>query len=1792
MKGFLPSLRCFLTVFIASMLAGQFAASQNLEELGTANGPTDQRINFVWIAEGYDETRMSEFRANANAQWSTLLATEPYKEYRTFLNGFMIPVVWQRSVPGAVLQYPQDYDTIYNMVSKLVPEYSIIILVSASVAPDTYTHANQDFVYAPTSTGIIGVHEITHQFADVGDEYACTVGTPERPNLTVQTDRNLLKWRAWVEAATPIPTPSTPTYSGSVGLFENVLGCGVYRSRQNCVMGSDSAITSFCEVCRETIALQMYRPKARVGSMPLPNGQFALRPTKAKTLRPIQSFSPASSGISLSAGQTTTFSIQKRMPATATHPYTVRWYLDGTLIPGATSTTYVYTSDGQPHQIAVHLHDDTPFVRTDLANVLTDSVFWTVNDAGIVLTSPAANSTIRGGTSLAASVTSRAGAVSRVEFYAGNTLLATVASAPYTYLWRGVPEGAYMLRARAVSSVSGVESSTWSPSVQLSALGWTFLDLGAGLPAGYQSEVFGMNDQGQMVGRITAANGRTDAFRTAPYSSINPASDNLTAAGPWTGGVAKSINNAGVVVGNLNNGGGGTYQTRAFMALAGASAVEIHVGPRGETYSGAEAISPSGTVGGWLAASSPDAFVFPPSQFYLDPGSTLRPSIVRGINSAGTMVGAMRSSSSPYSTAFRATAASVVTPGLSYAGINGETSGQSEAWGINSSGEVVGNASFPTGLRAFRTAANQSIELTDDLGTLGGMSSSGFGINDAHEVVGSSLTSDGSTHAFHYLATMSDLSLAAAPTPNWTLTEARAINANSEIAGTGLKNGLKQGFLLRPKATLSPPTVQMTGPIDGSVYTPGPLASLVLSATAGNLDASITLVEFFANGVPVGSDTVAPYYATWRNIPSGVHSITARATDARGVTATSAPFTVIVNNLPTVQITSPAQGATFLPGGQPFTVTATAADTAGGSIARVNVYDVFHGVTVLVGSSTTAPYSIPVSGLAPGPHTLIAEAVDNVGTKAQTSRSINVVGNLTIALTGPASGAVYSDPGSIPINFEATATAGIQKVQVFQGSTLLADRLPSVASSPYFFSSWTWANVPPGNYSLTVKVIDTLNQTATSTAVSVRVSSRPVVQTSSGLTPYTEGAGPVVVDPNVQVTDLDNTTLAWATAAITSGYSGDRNYDLLEWTPRPGIVSTFDPPTGTLLLTGTATVAEYIAALRSVTFRSTSHNPRPLKRITFQVNDGSVSSTIGIPASYKDVQLTLINDPPTLNNIVPQTIPENNGTVTVSLAGISPGPQETQTAALLVTATSSNPSLIPHPTVNYTSQNTFGSISFTPTADSHGSATVTVQVNDQQPVNNLFSRSFVVTVTPYTITLQAIKSTACEALSGLSADDGTIVVSRSGGNSSASLNVSISLGGTAQPGGSGIGDYTLSGPGFVFNPAANTGTLSFGPNVASAILTLSAVDDVTYESDETVLMNLVPSSSYVGGTGASLTIKSMALLNPATGDSSVLAYGINGAHKISGATVGSAQRAATWSFSSTASWGGVAPSLVPTPAGLQNTLAWSLGNNLTVGIGEGDLSLFGFATQGASSTTLPALGGSGYFSGAYGINSHPTSPWILGFSETIDYYWHASYWVNVGGSWVVHDLGIPVGGTGGSTCYDANDLPTPQIAGDADWPTGWVPLVWLNPTAPPRVLPFPGSDNSGGTRGINNASSVVGYTWDSSTGSYFAHPVKWVYSAATDTYAATFLPLPPGVPANTQGVALKINNSDVTAGFITDPVNGDRAVIWIGSQPYILNNMVPAAGVNFRQALDISDASEVVGKAEAGGLVKGFYLVP
>ncbi|HLL89182.1 MAG TPA: tandem-95 repeat protein, partial [Tepidisphaeraceae bacterium] len=142
------------------------------------------------------------------------------------------------------------------------------------------------------------------------------------------------------------------------------------------------------------------------------------------------------------------------------------------------------------------------------------------------------------------------------------------------------------------------------------------------------------------------------------------------------------------------------------------------------------------------------------------------------------------------------------------------------------------------------------------------------------------------------------------------------------------------------------------------------------------------------------------------------------------------------------------------------------------------------------------------------------------------------------------------------------------------------------------------------------------------------VASPPSISTTGGSLAYTENAAATAIDSALTVTPGGGATLAGATVQITSNYASGQ--DVLAFTNQNGITGSWNATTGAMTLTGTATVAQYQAALRSVTYANSSENPSTATRtVSFAVTDGSLSST----AVTRNVSVTAVNDTPV--NTVP-----------------------------------------------------------------------------------------------------------------------------------------------------------------------------------------------------------------------------------------------------------------------------------------------------------------------------------------------------------------------------------------------------------------------------------------------------------------------------------------------------------------------------------------------------------------------------
>lgn len=187
----------------------------------------------------------------------------------------------------------------------------------------------------------------------------------------------------------------------------------------------------------------------------------------------------------------------------------------------------------------------------------------------------------------------------------------------------------------------------------------------------------------------------------------------------------------------------------------------------------------------------------------------------------------------------------------------------------------------------------------------------------------------------------------------------------------------------------------------------------------------------------------------------------------------------------TVTLTSPTEGARV-----PAPASFNLAATVDGPACTGRTITFFANGIQISGSVWS---NVPV-----GNYSLTARAKDSGGISTSAAVNVSVTGT-TVSLTSPSNGTVVTAPASFTLAATASSTEGpIGKVEFYANGVL--KNTDTVA--PY---SYVYAGVAAGSYALTAKAYDTLNNSATSAAVTVTSNAAPSVSLTSpsnGATAY------------------------------------------------------------------------------------------------------------------------------------------------------------------------------------------------------------------------------------------------------------------------------------------------------------------------------------------------------------------------------------------------------------------------------------------------------------------------------------------------------------------------------------------------------------------------------------------------------------------------------------------------------------------------------------------------------------------
>ena len=393
----------------------------------------------------------------------------------------------------------------------------------------------------------------------------------------------------------------------------------------------------------------------------------------------------------------------------------------------------------------------------------------------------------------------------------------------------------YTLGATGIGLIALIMGEVTIPQQATAASLYSITDLGSLNPTatGFDaySPGYGINNAGQVVGSSILPSTdvfRSNAFRTARNSAINPATDDLgTLGGNSSTGYA--INDFGQVVGESQKS---VYGSDYAFLWSDATGMQ-NLGTLGGESSVAYDINNLGQVVGSAETKEGEfhAFFYSGSGVLQDLTTFGVSNSARDINDSGQIVGYYTHQPGQYHPFLYSG-----SRGLQDLGTLGGEEGI--AFAINNLGQVVGSADTGATFEpndpkecpcnvshAFLYSGSGTLQ---DLGTLGGPNSDATDINDFGQVVGNAGDLKGSnvTVPFFYSdGKMNNLNDLIPANSGWYLGSADGINNSGQIVGTGTIQDPERSypvhaFLLTPvlKPTSVPEPSIILGSLTGSAF--------------------------------------------------------------------------------------------------------------------------------------------------------------------------------------------------------------------------------------------------------------------------------------------------------------------------------------------------------------------------------------------------------------------------------------------------------------------------------------------------------------------------------------------------------------------------------------------------------------------------------------------------------------------------------------------------------------------------------------------------------------------------------------------------------------------------------------------------------------------------------------------------------------------------------------------------------------------------------------------------------------
>ncbi|WJD98906.1 M64 family metallopeptidase [Streptomyces antimycoticus] len=367
-----------------SLSAKETAADGEVGSL-IGNGTTADKLDVVFIGDGYTAGQQADFQADARSKWDQMSAVEPYASYKDLFNVWTVDAVSNQSgvsgdpsrdvVKDTALGSYFWCDDIERLLcvdtakvesyAAKAPEADLVVVLgnSTKYGGAGYTLTSQvgyDGIATASSdhadSDQIAVHETGHSLGKLADEYfypeygTYTGAEPDEGNATKLTAGQMTaqqkKWYRWIGQTSPD--------GGTVGAYEGgrYYPKGINRPTDNSIM----------------------RTLGREFSLP---GREAMIAGFNRHASVLSSRTATTTALKRSAG------IQVSVPKSAS----LKWYVDGAEVTAAngkksvTPATLGVPSDGATHTVTAKATDGTNAVKDPaLRKLLTDSRTWKVTN--------------------------------------------------------------------------------------------------------------------------------------------------------------------------------------------------------------------------------------------------------------------------------------------------------------------------------------------------------------------------------------------------------------------------------------------------------------------------------------------------------------------------------------------------------------------------------------------------------------------------------------------------------------------------------------------------------------------------------------------------------------------------------------------------------------------------------------------------------------------------------------------------------------------------------------------------------------------------------------------------------------------------------------------------------------------------------------------------------------------------------------------------------------------------------------------------------------------------------------------------------------------------------------------------------------------------------------------------------------------------------------------------------------------------------------------------------------------